>query len=265
MKYWNEREFDEVAVLVGDYPSVDDPRLQKTLEKLKYLRPECLDPSRQRQASQPFAKMRAFWNEVTPDREWKQMGPMRRAFATPNPILPAEFFAPKGLDKTVANMNRNVEHSLLNCPGDYTIRVATFRGNVVLDQKQIREIEEKRADFDSQLEEAALKAHRLTELLRQQGVEAYEFHDRNESLVTVGSFDTLGTRGLDGNMRLQPEVQRIVDAFKPQPIRGRVGRTEQVNLQPKILGGIAFDVHPMPIEVPRRSIATDYARRSFWW
>jgi hypothetical protein len=264
MRYWNEREYDEVAVLVGDYPSIDDPRLQKTLEKLKYTRLQCLDPSRQPKASQPFANLRAFWDEVTPDGQRKQMGPMRRAFATPNPMLPAEFFAPKGLDKAVVNMNRDVEHSLLNCPGDYTVRVATFRGNVVLDQTQIREIEEKRAEFDSRLEEAAWKAHHLTEWLRKQGVEAYEFHDRNESLVTVGSFDNLGTRSFNGEMQLQADVQRVVDAFKPQPVRGRVGSTAQVNLQPKVLGGIPLDVHPVPIEVPRRSIATDYARRSFW-
>jgi hypothetical protein len=262
MKYWNEREFDEVAVLVGDYPSIEDPRLQKTLEKVKFARPACLDPSRKLQASQPFAKMRAFWDEVTTDGERKQMGPMRRAFATPNPVLPAEYFAPKGLDQAVVNMNRNVEHSLLNCSGKYTVRVATFRGNVVLDQKEIQEIEEKRAEFDSKLEEAAWKAHRLTELLRKQGVEAYEFHDRHESLVTVGSFNSLGSRGLNGEMQLSCDVQRVVDAFKPQPIRGRVGNMAQVNLQPKVLGGVPFDVHPVPIEVPRRSIATDYARRA---
>ena len=39
------------------------------------------------------------------------------------------------------------------------------------------------------LEEAAENAHILTESLRQQGYEAYEFHDRDQSIVTVGSFD----------------------------------------------------------------------------
>jgi hypothetical protein len=264
MQYANEREFDEVAVLVGEFHSVEDPRLQKTLEKIKYARPESLDLSRKTQTTQRFAGLRELYRQVTPDRERKVMGPMRRAFATPNPMLPREYFAPKGPDRVVVEMNRNVENSLLDCPGDYSVRVATFRGNVVLDQKMIREIEENNAKFDSRLEEAAWKAHRLTELLRRQGIEAYEFHDRNESVVTVGSFDTLGTPRLDGTTQLQPGIQRIIDAFKPQPMGGRLGGTQQAHLQPKVLDGIPFDLYPVPIEVPRRSIATDYAGRSFW-
>jgi hypothetical protein len=264
MKYANEKEFDEVAVLVGEFHGVDDPRLQKTLDKIKYAQPECLDLSRKTHTTQRFAGLRELYRQVTTDRERKVMGPMRRAFATPNPILPSEYFAPKGLDKVVANMNRNVEYSLLDCPGKYSVRVATFGGNVVLDQKKIRQIQEQGADFESKLEEAAWKAHHLVELLRQQGVEAYEFHDRHESIVTVGSFDTLGTPGLDGSVQLQPDIQRVMHAFKAQSVRGRVRGMEQVNLQPKVLDGIPFDVHPMPIEVPRRSIATDYALQPFW-
>ena len=38
-------EFDEYAVLVGDFPAIDDPDLQKTLKELKYSRPVCLTRS----------------------------------------------------------------------------------------------------------------------------------------------------------------------------------------------------------------------------
>ena len=36
MAYRQKAEFDEIAVLVGNYPTVDDPKLQKTLRTLKY-------------------------------------------------------------------------------------------------------------------------------------------------------------------------------------------------------------------------------------
>jgi hypothetical protein len=37
------------------------------------------------------------------------------------------------------------------------------------------------------------------------------------------------------------------------------GNAAQVG-KPKKLGGIPFDVQPIPVEVPRRSISSDYAR-----
>ena len=42
---------------------------------------------------------------------------------------------------------------------------------------------------ESKLVEAAKKAHVLTVEFRKLGVEAYEFHDRCESYVCIGSFD----------------------------------------------------------------------------
>src|SRR6185369_17563432 len=59
-------------------------------------------------------------------------GPMAQAFFTRNPLLPREYFVPKGVDKFVAKMNEGVEHSLLDNPGRQTVQVATFRGNVIL-------------------------------------------------------------------------------------------------------------------------------------
>ena len=51
---------------------------------------------------------------------------------------------------------------------------------------KLDEIERQGKNLPSKLEEAAVKAHELTMALRKQGVEAYEFHDRYESIVTVG-------------------------------------------------------------------------------
>ena len=53
-------------------------------------------------------------------------GPMANAFVANNPLLPNEYFVPKGIDKFVVDMNKDVPHSLLACRGKYTVKVATF-------------------------------------------------------------------------------------------------------------------------------------------
>jgi len=63
----------------------------------------------------------------------------------------------------------------------------------------------------------ARKAHELTLALRQKGYEAYEFHDRGASIVTVGSFDSLGTRRPDGKIELDPRIVQIINTFAAEP------------------------------------------------
>ena len=171
-----------------------------------------------------------------------------------------EYFAPKGVDSLVLRMNKDVPHSLLDCPGKYTVRVATFRGNVIIDQRKVEEIE-KGGRMKSRLEQAAIDAHRLTEALREKGFEAYEFHDRHESFVTVGSFEWVGRPRADGKQEINPAVLRKIQQFSPiqQPLLDKSGRSV-AGLQPRSLQGIPFDVQPWPVEVPKRSIADDYVR-----
>lgn len=187
------------------------------------------------------------------------MAPWASAFITRNPNLPAEFFAPGGLDEFVVELNSRVEHSLLDNPGRYTVKVASFGGRNTMNSKEIEELE-RSGKVTDKLEIAADKAHRLTVALRQRGVEAYEFHDRTESIVAVGSFDSVGEPRVDGKIEIHPAVHKIMKMYggsqRELPGGGSLG------LQPRTLAGITFDVQPMPVEVPRRSIAADYARGS---
>jgi hypothetical protein len=128
----------------------------------------------------------------------------------------------------------------------------------VIDQRIIEEIEQGKK-FQSRLAEAADKAHKLTEALRAKGVQAYEFHDRFQSIVTVGSFDSVGARKPDGKIDLQPALYAIMEKYgaEKKVVPGQAA--PQVG-QPKSEAKIPFDVQPMPVEVPRRSISADYAR-----
>ena len=176
-------------------------------------------------------------------------GPMGNAFVTRNPLLPEEYFAPKGIEPFVAEMNAGVEHSLLNCPKPFSVKVATFRGNVTMKLSAADE-----TNLSNKLAEAAEKAHHLTVELRKLGYEAYEFHDRHESIVTIGSFDEVGRPRNDGRTEMHPQVHTIIETFRAQPLNipGLQG-----GLEPKQINGIPFDVQPLPVAVPQRSIATD--------
>ncbi len=218
-------ELDEVAVLVGDFPSVDDDRARKMLEKIKYrCQPACLQPAK-RVEDHPFVGFRGVWRTVVNKKgqlatEKKKSGPMCNALLTTNPLLPDEYFAPKGLDKFVIEMNKPVKHSLLECPGRYTVKVATFSGQVIIDQKKIQEVERGK-EVSGRLAEAADKAHRLTEALREQGHEAYEFHDRGQSIVCVGSFDSYGSPRADGKIEINPQIHKIMTTFQSLQLLAR--------------------------------------------
>ena len=187
---------------------------------------------------------------------------MGHAFLTTNPRLPREYFVPKGLDPFVVELNRdrNIEHSLMDCPRKYSVRVATFTAKVVVKPSEIRDIE-LGGRLDGGLEQASDNAHKLTGALRRKGWEAYEFHDRKSSIVTVGSFDSVGTRRPDGTIDWHPAMQKIINKFGAG--RSTAGGALTGAMQLKDLGGIPFDAQPAPIEVPQQPIGASYGRGLF--
>ncbi len=256
MKYFRGiTEVDEIAVLVGDYPSVDDPEAQETLRKLKYYQPDCLAPKEGKATARNLATLRWIQNAILPDdNEKKKRGPMANAFITTNPVLPSEYYVPKGLDPLVIKANEGVKHSLLECPGEYTVQVAHFTGKVVVKHDEIAAIEHGK-DIDSQLAKATLMAHELTEALRMKGYEAYEFHDRYASIVTVGSFNSVGTPRADGKIEIDPGVKAVMDQFKSD-------QSTPGAITAKSLVGIPFDPQPILVHVPRRTAAAALSQNS---
>lgn len=106
----------------------------------------------------------------------------------------------------------------------------------------------------SKLEIAADKAHRLTKALRKKGVEAYEFHDRYESIVTVGSFQAVGSPREDGKIEINPAVHRVIETYRAE----KQDLGAMVGLKPRMLDDIPFDVQPQPVEVPREEASPFY-------
>lgn len=301
---YKKDEVEEYAVLVGEFPSIDAPEAQQLLRRIKRMEPAALDPKQHSKTAQTLAQFRQFQDAMMEKLGKEQKhGPMGQAFLARNPLLPREYFVPKGVDPFVARMNKGVEHSLLDCPARYTVQVATFRGSTVLQtsgqtsESSGFELPWKKRARDP-LVEAAENAHLLTEELRAHGWEAYEFHDRTESTVSIGAFDQVAQRTSDGRVVPTPQVQRILETFgalydtpadpltgigNDQSTKKRVDEREQQFAQQyasqlgqvtpgmhpkhvkifkgkKLMRIIPIDVTPHTIEVPQRSVSGDYAR-----
>src|SRR5688500_1373786 len=98
MRYLNQARFDEIAVLVGNFASVDHPDIEKALETIKHAQPATLGEKYGAKSSQRFAGLRTIYRTVTLNPEQKQKGPMGAAFITKNPLLPEGYFHAEGLD-----------------------------------------------------------------------------------------------------------------------------------------------------------------------
>jgi len=92
-------------------------------------------------------------------------------------------------------LNSGVQHSLSENRGEYTLVVALFAGKQEFTQaNKTRPLQEFLKDND--LDVAAQQANELAVALRQdldinhqfRNLDAYVWHDRDQSLVTVGSF-----------------------------------------------------------------------------
>ena len=248
MRYEHDKRFDEIAVLVGHFDSIEDSDAQSTLDQIKHLKPDCLDLKRQEGTSQRYALLRYLYSQVNLSAEKQSRGPMGKAFLTINPLLPRDQVARNKLDPFVVRMNEDVPFNLLKNPALFTVRVASFRGKVVIDLERNFE---QNAKLSNQLVEAAEKAHRLTNILRSKGVDAYEFHDRHESIVTIGSFNTVGTPRRDGKIEIDPRILRIIETYKAR--QEQLPGSRQIGIVPRTLTGISFDIQPTPVRVPGKA------------
>lgn len=262
-------EFEEFAVLVGDFASVADSKAQTVLEKIKYLRPESLAAYDVEEAAQGSelagARLRAwrdFAKQKSSNEDDKFKGPMKAAFLLPNPSLPDEYFNRKQVDEWVIKYNKDREYSLLKNPGNFTVRVATFTGESTL---ELQEIDKKKAHYDwlkrnrksvseSKLMDAEKKAIILTAYLRSKDIEAYEFHDRHESIVCVGGFDWNVQTKPDGRKVTNEQIAETILKFKGKSINvpNKPGAMQTYKLPKKLaIAGIACDIQPLPVIVPK--------------
>ena len=172
----NLRRVKSRCVLAGNYESIDSDVAQKTLEWVKRFQPKSL------QDGVSYAK--------TPGRQT----PLSGAFLCINPMLSPEEVASHTSDPLLKQLNSGVQHSLSENNGQYTLIVAYFAGKQFTEVTQTKQIHEFLKDND--LDYAAQQANELAVALRQdldvnkqfRNLDAYVWHDSDQSVVTVGSF-----------------------------------------------------------------------------
>ena len=227
----NLRRVKSLCVLAGNYPTFEDDRAQKTLEWIKNFKPQSLKDS--------------VMYSPTPGRPQLLSG----AFLCINPMLtPDEVAARRPVDPLLLQLNSGVRHSLAENRGQYTLVVAHYAGKSVTEMKA----QPKMFDFlvDNDLDDAAQQANELVTVLRgpaDQGqrfskLDAYVWHDRYESIVTVGSFSSPN----------DPAIQRYMKMFAAEkdPATGEA-KPQYLLLkgeQPKVWG---FVPTPQLIPVPK--------------
>ena len=111
---------EEIAVLVGDFSSLEDAAAQRTLTKIKAVHPGTMA-------------------EFDSDPNNKKRGPLKAAFLMPNPMLPDQYFEARKIDETVIKWNTKTKYSLLKNPGNYSVRIATFGGDSSFQQNEIEQ------------------------------------------------------------------------------------------------------------------------------
>ncbi|MBX3418415.1 MAG: hypothetical protein KF851_12495 [Pirellulaceae bacterium] len=251
--------FNEIAVLVGDFPTYDDAKCQKTLETIKHMQLDTIDPY---SMSRPLQGYRRLSQIVSENDNKKKKGPLGSAFVIANPLAPDEVINPNVVDNTILNLNKGIPYSLMDCPGQYSVRVASFKGSSTFNLSEIEESEKKmnmlqrlgKPINESKLAKAGENAHLLCTELRKLGIEAYEFHDRMESYVCVGSFDWVARDDAFGNKDFNPEVEKTILLFKGS-LEQLPNQTSQAFVSKTLPSlakqGIGFDVQPVPVLVPR--------------
>lgn len=238
---------NRICVLAGEYASIDLDDSDKTKAKHAKIAKDTLEWV---QRYNPEALKDGNF-QPTPGRP----GPLSRAFLTLNPMFTEEEIQQMAFDKDplLKQLNKGHDFNLMENAGKYTLVVATFQGSskhvLATGEKAEKEAIFK---FDSMLErnisldKAGQSAWTLVHLLREQGHEAYVFHERFRSVVTVGSFN-------DPN---DPRVAKLVAQYgpklKPDP------KTRQEVLTPEIyqLNGKApqlfvLDLAPRLMKVPK--------------
>ena len=254
LNYQTKGAVSEYAVFVGNFQSVDDANFQKTLRRIKECIPDCVKSGPNGMPLSPnFVQLR---NRISRDENGRIHGPFLLAFASPNPMLPPEVISKRsGLDPFIRKINSDSPYSLLNCPGIYTVRIATFTGRTELKQDRIKDILDGKEKFtsgkNSELELGGRAAARLTAALRAKGYEAYEFHDYTASIVTIGGFNELGYELPNGMTELRPEILDIMNRFRAKP--ATQGRIQQgtISYEPVVILDIECDTQPEIIEVRR--------------
>lgn len=224
-----------IGVIAGNYKSPDDRVAKQTLDFIKDFVP-------------------ASWKNDATYRPTKgQPNPLSGAFLTLNPLLSPEEIARTKTDPLLVKINTG-EYSIMDNRGKYTLVVATFTGKsqTAVGESKFKKLTES-FKLTNSLGEAAEGAWMTAKMLREGQVDgqnrgkkfdAYIYHDRYSSYVTVGSFEN----------SKDPRIEQVAQLFGAKYSTGADGKQVLIGESLKLPGRempLVFDPKPKLIEVPK--------------
>lgn len=249
-KYIAQR--DMICVLAGNYQKIEDPIAQKTLTHIKKFQPKFLSDPRKVGA-----------NVMTVANG--QKGPFSNAFLTINPARDPNEVVQSKVDETTRTLNSGIQYPLVNVKHKYTLKVATFTGKSAVPLGNSK-FNGREANFEKSLgnafnlDRAGEDATQLTYALRQDNLtmkalnrpkfESYVYHDKFQSIVTVGGFDS----------DKDPRIKDLIEVFRAKYRSDDIGQYELVGESLSLPGQVkgsppiqtwAFDPVPEVIAIPR--------------
>lgn len=226
---------EAICVIAGNYKSPKDRVAQRTLAYIKNIKP-------------------SFWKEDGAFRPTPgQPSPLSGAFLSINPLLSPDEIAERKHDPLLLRLNSG-EYSIAENNGKYTLVVATFTGRskTGVGESRIQEMAETFTVSET-LDSAAERAWKVAKMLReghfkgqQEGrtFEAYVFHDRYKSVVTVGSFETPN----------DPRIGPLANLFRAKTQMAANGRPftigESIIIPGPVPEPVIFDPVPELLKVP---------------
>lgn len=266
-KYANSYQYEAYAVLVGEYDSVSHPAIEDDLNRIKRATPSVLEDAEEMAAeideSTPVTTLKSITTRILQGArsQGKDFGPMAHAFVTRNPMLPADYFKAPPVDSFVQQLNENDQHSLLDCDAKYTVIVKTFRGSKkILDSADDLDFE----GSQRRMNKLKRQADKMVKDLRSRGVEAYQYHDRERSLVCIGAFNELGKELPGGKFQYNEGIRQVMSRYsalnvQPELARQVPGGVRGIAANAAAL--IPFDVQPTPIVIPKLSKKSLYGMK----
>ncbi len=235
----------EWAVVVGNYKDMNHAK--KELDQLKKKEPPKSVPYGNAViAHQPGGK-HIDPSEVT--AKTARLNPLRGSFVVRNPLAPKDPAQSAAFDPLWLPLNADETFSLFKCPAPYTLVVRAYQGAAAMqssinpesvfnrkkDSDTIRNFDHFLKSDGKVLDRGAKEARLLVEALRHPTLnfDAYIFHTREGSFVTVGGFRSPDDPKL-------AEAQRVL-----------AGMEIQLHLDGKVAGAERLLSQPRPMIVPR--------------
>jgi hypothetical protein len=225
---------EQRAVLIGGYRDMETAR--RALDELRKLPPPQTEPGTTLYVHH-FDPQQQAGERV----ERTAPNPFKSAFVVHNPAVPVKPPEPEDDNKVVRALNAGESLSISRCRKPWTLAVASYQGLGMFQSGSAPGpicSGNGMADTAERLNACGLNAHNLAEALRKLHFEAYVYHTRYRSVVTVGGFDS------KDDPRLLAERAAIMRLF-------RIGAQNEDPTKPTPPPPMGVLAQPLPMAVPK--------------